>query len=209
MSTMIEDLLTMARDGRDVEDPDRIDLDAAATEAWQAVETGGASLAADTGVTIRADGSRLANLFENLYRNAIEHGTAADGPPITVRVEPTPEGFAVADDGVGIPPDIRETVTESGYTTQGDNTGYGLAIVEEVASAHGWELAVTESDAGGARFEFAGVETGTQASGDASAAATESADGAASADTAADPNEPVDDEASRVEGGPSRPTGGE
>ena len=184
MSTMIEDLLTMARDGRDVEAAAPVDLDAAAAEAWHTVETGDASLVADTGRTILADDSRLANLFENLYRNAIEHGAAADGPPVTVRVEATPEGFAVADDGVGIPPDIRGSVTESGYTTRGGNTGYGLAIVDEIATAHGWELTVTESDAGGARFEFAGVGT----------------DGDAPADGPG---------ASRAEAGGSRPAGGE
>ena len=183
MSTMIEDLLTMARDGRDVEEPDPVDLDDAAAEAWYTVETGDASLVADTDTTILADGSRLANLFENLYRNAIEHGAAADDPPITVRVEPTSDGFAVADDGVGIPADIRETVTESGYTTRDGNTGYGLAIVDEIATAHGWELTVTESDAGGARFEFAGVGT--------------------------DADAPADDQASPVEAGASRPAGGE
>ena len=184
MSTMIEDLLTMARDGRDVEEVAPVDLDAAAAGAWRTVKTGDASLVADTGRTILADDSRLANLFENLYRNAIEHGVAADGPPVTVRVEATPEGFAVADDGVGIPPDVRGSVTESGYTTRGGNTGYGLAIVEEVATAHGWELTVTESDAGGARFAFAGVGP----------------DGDAPAD---------DPDAARVEPGASRPARGE
>ena len=160
MSTMIEDLLTMARDGKDVEHPEPIDLDATAAERWTTVETGDASLTADTDRTILADESRLANLFENLYRNAVEHGSPeGDTAALTVRIETLPGGFAVVDDGVGIPPDIRETVTDSGYTTEGDSTGYGLAIVEEIATAHGWDLAVTESEAGGARFEFTGVET--------------------------------------------------
>jgi hypothetical protein len=33
-----------------------------------------------------------------------------------------------------------------------------LAIVEEIVTAHGWDLAITESDAGGTRFEFTGIE---------------------------------------------------
>ena len=60
-------------------------------------------------------------------------------------------GFAVADDGPGIPADDRDRVFESGYTT-GDGTGLGLAIVKTIAEAHGWTVSVTESDAGGARF---------------------------------------------------------
>jgi signal transduction histidine kinase len=39
-----------------------------------------------------------------------------------------------------------------------DATGIGLAIVSEVAQAHGWELDVTESDEGGARFEFSNAK---------------------------------------------------
>jgi signal transduction histidine kinase len=186
MSTMIEDLLTMARDGTGVEEPTPVDLDAAATRGWTTVETGGASLVADTDATILADESRLGNLFENLYRNAVEHAPA-DGDPtsLTVRVESIPDGFAVSDDGAGIPADIRGEITESGYTTEGDNTGYGLAIVEEIATAHGWDLVVTESGGGGARFEFTGVDSGPD---------TASRTGA---------------EASAADGGPSSPRGGE
>jgi signal transduction histidine kinase len=33
-----------------------------------------------------------------------------------------------------------------------------LRIVNQVADAHGWEVTVTESDQGGARFEITGVE---------------------------------------------------
>jgi putative methionine-R-sulfoxide reductase with GAF domain len=63
-------------------------------------------------------------------------------------------GFYVADDGPGIPPDDRETVFESGYTTSRTGTGFGLRIVQDVADAHGWTVTVSESDAGGARFEI-------------------------------------------------------
>ncbi|MBS3761523.1 MAG: ATP-binding protein, partial [Halodesulfurarchaeum sp.] len=102
--------------------------------------------------TFEADPDRLASLLENLFRNAVEHA----GPEVTVTVEPTSDGFAVADDGPGIPPEDRETVFESGYTTETDGTGFGLAIVAEVATAHDWSVRVEESDAGGARFVFAG-----------------------------------------------------
>jgi signal transduction histidine kinase len=64
----------------------------------------------------------------------------------------------VADDGPGIPADEYEDVLASGYTTSTDGTGFGLAIVREIADAHDWEIAVTESGTGGARFEIIGVE---------------------------------------------------
>ncbi|WP_121820102.1 ATP-binding protein [Halostella salina] len=72
----------------------------------------------------------------------------------TVRIGETDDGFFVADDGPGIPEDERDTVFESGYTTRKNGTGYGLAIVQQVAEAHGWTVELTDSAAGGARFEF-------------------------------------------------------
>ncbi|MFB6297408.1 MAG: histidine kinase N-terminal 7TM domain-containing protein [Salinirussus sp.] len=160
MATMIEDLLSMARDGRDVEETSPVALDAVATRAWECVDTGNATLAVETDARIMSEGARLSNLFENLFRNAVEHGVPDENGDdgLTVRIEALPDGFAVSDDGVGIPAEIREEVTESGYTTESGNTGYGLAIVGEIATAHGWEIAVTESAAGGARFEFTDVE---------------------------------------------------
>ena len=63
------------------------------------------------------------------------------------------EGFYVENDGVGIPPDEREHVFESGFSTSETGTGFGLSIAREIAEVHGWEISVTESEAGGARFE--------------------------------------------------------
>jgi signal transduction histidine kinase len=63
----------------------------------------------------------------------------------------------VADNGVGIPEDEIDEVFESGYTTNEDGTGLGLSIVQQIASNHGWEVDVTHSDAGGAKFDVTGV----------------------------------------------------
>ena len=104
-----------------------------------------------------ADERRLQRLFENLYRNAVEHG----GEDVTVTVgDIDGEGFFVADDGPGIPPDERDRVFQSGYSGDEDGTGFGLAIVERIVEAHGWAIHVTESDTGGARFEITGLEMG-------------------------------------------------
>lgn len=50
-------------------------------------------------------------------------------------------------------------VARRGIHTHEEGTGFGLAIVAETVAAHGWEIRVAESDAGGARFEIRGVET--------------------------------------------------
>jgi PAS domain S-box-containing protein len=152
---MVEDVLTMVRDGYDVEAVEPIDLGSLVDECWQHVETADAELqVAEEGI-VYADSRRIRNLFENLFRNAVEHA----GHDVTVEVGVSEEGFYVADDGPGIPPENREDLFEPGWTTGGDNTGLGMNIVSEIATAHGWEVAVGESETGGARFEFTGVRT--------------------------------------------------
>jgi len=152
MNQLIEDILMLAREGRTVIEADECLLAAVAGRAWSLVETGDATLEFEGVTRITASEGRLCELFENLFRNAIEHG----GEDVSVRVGPLDDsGFYVADDGLGIPPDDREEVFETDYTTADEGTGFGLAIVTQIADAHDWETRVTESDEGGARFEFA------------------------------------------------------
>jgi PAS domain S-box-containing protein len=159
MEELVDDLLTLAREGERVAETEPVDLARAAEAAWETTETesADATLAVETEATVRADDSRLRQLLGNLFGNAATHGTR-EGGGVTVTVTDTDEGFAVADDGPGIPEDDRESVFEAGVTTSDDGTGFGLAIVREVAQAHGWSVSVTASDEGGARFEVAGVE---------------------------------------------------
>ena len=155
MNQLIEDILMLAREGRTVIEADECLLAAVAGRAWSLVETGDATLEFEGVTRITASEGRLCELFENLFRNAIEHG----GEDVSVRVGPLDgSGFYVADDGLGILPDDREEVFETDYTTADEGTGFGLAIVTQIADAHDWETRVTESDEGGARFEFATSE---------------------------------------------------
>jgi signal transduction histidine kinase len=158
MERLIAELLTLAREGKTVEEPEPVDLDELVESCWANVVTEGATLVVTSEQTIRADRSRMRSLLENLLRNAVEHG----GPDVTITVGDLADrrGFYVADDGVGIPVAERERVFESGYSTAPNGNGLGLAIVRVVAEAHGWSVAVTESEAGGARVEFTGVDTG-------------------------------------------------
>jgi PAS domain S-box-containing protein len=155
MQVLIDDLLTLAREGTPVEEEEPVALADTVAACWRNVETGDATLETATDRTIRADGSRVQQLLENLVRNAVEHG----GTDVTVRIGELDggDGFYVADDGSGIPPERRERVFESGYSTSTAGTGFGLAIAKEIAEAHGWEIGVTVSAQGGARFEISGV----------------------------------------------------
>lgn len=149
MEQLLEDLLVLARQGNTINERQHLSLASVVKSAWQTVETGARELTVETNIELEADRSRLAELVENLLRNSVQHG----GDATNVTVGAFDGGFYVADDGVGIPPAERDSVFETGYSTADDGTGFGLAIVAEVAEAHGWDVAVTESEAGGARFE--------------------------------------------------------
>lgn len=151
---LVSDLLTFAREGEDVNEVEPVMLSDLTTTCWQNVVTDDADLEIETDQTIRADRSRLSQLLENLIRNAVEHA----GEDTSVIVGETEAGFYVADDGPGIPPAESDEVFEPGYSTADDSTGFGLAIVKQIADAHGWDIRVCESEDGGARFEISGVE---------------------------------------------------
>jgi len=186
MHELIEDLLTVARSGRTVDDVRPVDLRSVAERAWATTDTEGARLVFDGDPgTVRADESRLTQVFENLFRNSVEHGSTdnrpkpgdsvehgstdnrpeADDDAVTITVGGTESGFYVADDGPGIPESMREDVFETGYTTSADGTGFGLDIVRTIAAAHGWRVAVVEGATGGARFEVTTADAEATATG--------------------------------------------
>ena len=153
MSVLLEQLLRLAKDGEEALDTEAIDIDSCSNQCWQNVDTGEATLVVNVTETLEAEPSRFQQLLENLFRNSVEHGPN----DVVVTVGRLGDGFSLADGGLGIPPDERESVFETGYSTDNSGTGFGLSIVEEVVEAHGWEISVPDSAEGGARFEITGV----------------------------------------------------
>ena len=187
MDEIIEETLLLARSGQVIGETERIDLRGFAADCWRNVDTADATLHVDDPPTVAADADRLRHLFENVFRNCVVHGSTARvnasrlddttehgtsgsrsltgqgregsvGSNVSITVGACPGGFFVEDDGPGIPDADRESVFEAGFSTANEGNGFGLAIVQQIAEAHGWTVAVAESEAGGARFEFTGVE---------------------------------------------------
>lgn len=152
--SLVEDLLTVARSGGTVENREQVSLSELAQVCWHVIPSEDASLEIETDRTIVADSTRLRQLLENLFRNAVEHGEAD-----TVTVGETTGGFYIADDGTGFSNEDYDEVFEAGYSTTEEGTGFGLEIVNKVTNAHGWEVQPTDSADGGAKFEITGVDT--------------------------------------------------
>ena len=154
MEAIIDDVLTLAREGQAVEDTAPVDMEVIAANCWENVETAAAELSIVDNIVVHADKGRLQQLLENLLRNSIEHV----GADVSVKIGALSDGFYVEDDGPGIDSEHRKEIFTVGYTTDPDGTGFGLNIVKEIVAAHGWTVTVADADGGGARFEFTGVQ---------------------------------------------------
>ncbi|WP_458211070.1 sensor histidine kinase [Haladaptatus sp. NG-SE-30] len=154
MENMIDEMLDLARRPGVIEETQLTAFHDIVEDAWSRVAPPEATLVLENVEgEISADVDRLSQVFENLFRNAVEHA----GDDVSVYVERLPDGVSIEDDGPGIPNDERDSVFESGFTTN-DGIGLGLSIVTQIVEAHGWEIAVTEAEDSGARFEITGIE---------------------------------------------------
>jgi PAS domain S-box-containing protein len=153
MERLIEDVLTLTRQGETIGETEPVSLPAICETAWAQVDSIDADLSVQTEKTLMADTSRVQQLLENLFRNAIDHG----GDNVTVRIGECDDGFYVEDTGTGFGEETAEQLFESGYTTAEEGTGLGLSIVQRIVDAHGWEITPTTGTEGGARFEITDI----------------------------------------------------
>ncbi|MFB6128402.1 MAG: histidine kinase N-terminal 7TM domain-containing protein [Halorhabdus sp.] len=148
IETLIEDTLTLAREGQAIEDREPVELPDLARNAWETVDTGEATfeIESDAGVTVYADRSRLQTILENLFRNAVEHSstcpdsqahedaggasssepTVADAPgDIAETAEPLLRGEDGSGDGHGTTADERTSEPER---TRGSGTSLHVRL---------------------------------------------------------------------------------
>ncbi len=154
MEMMINEMLDLARRPGAIDETEMTDFHDIVEDAWSRMAPPEATLVLENvDGEVSADVDRLSQVFENLFRNAVEHV----GDDVTVRVERLPEGVFIEDNGDGIPTEDYDTVFKSGYTTN-SGTGLGLSIAQQIVDAHGWEINVCEGSDGGARFEITGMQ---------------------------------------------------
>ena len=155
MEVLIDDVLTLSKQGQSIGETEPVSIESTASDAWGIVGEPDATLLTDAGVgTVTADPDRLRTVFENLFRNAIEHSERH----VTISVGTYDNGIYVEDDGPGIPENERSKVFTAGYTTKKNNTGHGLKIIEQIVKSHDWNIEIEEGSSGGARFEIAGID---------------------------------------------------
>ena len=162
MNRLVEQLLCVARldsIALDVSSP--VDLRQVAEEvvgsmAHLALAAGRtiALIGADRPVVITANAVAIGDALHNLVENALAH--TAPGSEVIVEVG-RDGGLSVLDSGPGIPVEDRPRIFDRFWRGKGVRTegaGLGLAIVMEIARAHGASIAVSERAPSGARFEL-------------------------------------------------------
>lgn len=142
-------LAALARSRTSIEDSAELSLCSVAWDAWNLVDVPTATLSADEG-DLSGDEWLPRTLFENLFRNAVDHG----GDDIQVRVGSLKNGFYVEYTVMGLLETSDECMFEHGFSTSANGRGIGLSIVDHIATAHDLAIILLESEGGGARFEF-------------------------------------------------------
>jgi two-component system, OmpR family, sensor kinase len=166
LATLAEDLLALGRDGAIGPRVEPVNIGAVARESVAAF----AARADSEGVRVRCeldetavvhgDAPQLRRAIDNLMDNALRF--APRGSDITVSARRTGGGatIVVADRGPGFPPTFlphafeRFRRADDARSREHGGTGLGLALVREVAAAHGGDAVATNRDEGGASIRI-------------------------------------------------------
>jgi PAS domain S-box-containing protein len=88
---------------------------------------------------VSADQRKVAQIFRNLFDNAIQHGQPSKIEVKSIRTDGAYR-IKVVNDGKTIPEIQRSKIFLRGFTTSKNGQGYGLAIVKRLVEAHGWTI---------------------------------------------------------------------
>ena len=166
MQKLINDLLALSRIGTQAKPSEPVEtglvLKRVLGDLQQGIEAAGATvIQPETMPTVSADGTQIAQLFQNLLGNAIKfHGTEAPQVKITVEAENDAPfwRFSFHDNGIGIDPQYFDRIfvifqrlhSKERYA----GTGIGLAICKKIVERHGGQLWVESQPGEGANFLF-------------------------------------------------------
>lgn len=120
------------------------------------VEVGGDAL------SVEADEQLLRQVIFNLLINAIQAVDQNGKIQIVVQRSGAAEAvLEVRDDGPGVPAENQREIFKPYFTTHQKGTGLGLAVVQQIVLAHGWEIACAENDPRGAVFRITHLKIAT------------------------------------------------
>lgn len=150
---IVRELLDLARPHR--LEIGAVDLAVLAREAIERLSDAGAlrdrsvRIVAEHPVLVAADAGKLRQVIANVVVNAAEATSPTGTITIAARVHGDCATLTVADDGPGIPPEVKDQIFEPFMTTKPHGTGLGLAIAYAIVDAHGGRITVDSSPGAG------------------------------------------------------------
>jgi signal transduction histidine kinase len=108
---------------------------------------------------IEADEQLLRQALFNLVLNAIQAVPARGIILIRASRRNNEEAFIeISDNGPGVPAENRAEIFKPYFTTNAEGTGLGLAVVQQIVLAHGWEIQCLPNEPAGALFRLAHIK---------------------------------------------------
>jgi PAS domain S-box-containing protein len=155
------DLKAFSRSDEDARSPQDLGLALSAATKMVATRTSARArveLQLGAAATVEADPTRLIQIFVNLVLNAVDalppEGAERNRIAIALGLDGGEAVVEIADNGPGVPGELRERVFDPFFTTKpvGEGTGLGLFVTRNLVEALGGSIALDEAPGGGARF---------------------------------------------------------
>ncbi len=163
MQTMIQDLLTYSRLGRNEIALKPTDLEKVLKQVTDdlsiTIEENQAQIVWENLPTVLANPSEMMQLFQNLISNGIKfHGEAAPRIKIQAQLEEGKWLISVQDNGIGINPKFTERIFVLFQRLHSRNkypgTGIGLAVCRKIVEHHGGKIWIESEVGKGTTFYF-------------------------------------------------------
>lgn len=106
-------------------------------------------------LSVEADEQLFRQAVFNLLLNAIQALPSGGEVTVVTGKQGASEAFVeIRDNGPGVPPERRKEVFKPYFTTNQKGTGLGLAVVQQIVLAHGWEIECLGNEPQGAVFRI-------------------------------------------------------
>ena len=147
----IQKQITFTRDYEElgIREPNWFRINEVAQIAFSMIQTRNVKLIIQDGSILVFADPMLEKVFSNIFSNAIMHGQTTTTITVSWKTKPDGTIITIADDGVGIPDDLKERIFHQGF---GKNTGFGLFLSREILEITG--LSIKEVGEKGAQFEI-------------------------------------------------------
>ncbi|MFW9915739.1 MAG: PAS domain S-box protein [Candidatus Thorarchaeota archaeon] len=144
ITELLERSVALADAGRVIEKGESIELSALIQHIADSAIPENISFILDPLPQVIGDRVKVAQIFENLFVNAVVHGMPKR-IEVSGKMIDNDLNILICDDGKPIPPQYRSDVFRHGFSTKETGGGRGLLLVQKLVEAHGWRIYLEES----------------------------------------------------------------